>query len=147
MSFASQLRRFRQKSMNNVVKVKRLAAFELFSSIILSTPVDKGVLRNNWFVQMGSGSNETTDTPDTSGQGTVDRASRNLVVTNIREDIYFTNNLPYAQVVEYGDYPGGGPKTTDDGFSRKASKGMVRVNSLRWDKIVKDVARRVANEQ
>lgn len=146
MSFTSELRAFRNKSTAKVIKVKRLASFELFAAVIVATPVDKGVLRNNWFVQMSRGSTERTEDTDVSGQSTVDRTRARLVATNLREDIYFTNNLPYASVVEYGDYPPNGPKTTSDGFSRKASKGMVRVNALRWDKIVKSVARKVASE-
>lgn len=44
--------------------------------------------------------------------------------------MFFTNNLPYAERIEY------------DGWSRfKAPQGMVRKNVVRWDDIVAAKAR------
>lgn len=131
MSFTRQLNQFKSKAVQNIIKCKRLAAFDLFSSIILETPVDKGVLRNNWFVQIGSPSRKTTQQQD-GGSGAVSRAADVLVNTTLQEDIFFNNNLPYAVPIEF------------DGHSAKAPEGMVRVNTVRWDQIVSRTARRVA---
>ena len=119
--------------MEKYVEVKRMSAFDVSSSIIMETPVKKGVLRNNWFVQIGSPSNETTDDGDKSGQQAIARINAELMGTTIVQDIYLTNNLPYAHRIEY------------DGHSGQAPEGMVRVNLLRWDSIVARNARRVAN--
>lgn len=114
-------------------KVKRLSAFDLFSAIVLSTPVDKGVLRNNWFAANGSPSSETTE----AGSEPSAVISRIQVITNastLEQDILFTNNLPYAVPIEF------------DGHSAQAPAGMVRVNTARWDTIVKLNARRISRE-
>jgi hypothetical protein len=132
MSFASDLRAFRKKTMDNYVKIKRLSAFDLFAAIVLETPVDKGVLRNNWFAEIGRGSTETTDGEDPSGQQAIARIRNVLNGTDVAKDIFFTNNLPYAVPIEF------------DGISGKAPEGMVRINALRWDQIVRANVRKVA---
>ena len=60
MSFADDIARFRAETEEKVTKVKRMAAFDLFSSIVIETPVLTGVLRNNWYANLGSGSTQTT---------------------------------------------------------------------------------------
>lgn len=146
MSFSDDLLRFRRKTLEKYRTVKRLSAFDLFSAIVLETPVDKGVLRNNWFAAMGAGSTETTDSEDRSGNSTIQRIKQVLDGTDLSIDIFLTNNLPYAPVVEFGGYPNppeGGKGLTSGGFSRKAPEGMVRINTLRWDQIVKNNVRLV----
>lgn len=131
MSFSRDLQRFRERTMEKYTKVKRLSAFDLFSAIVLETPVDKGVLRNNWFASIGNGSTETTDTGDKSGASTVQKIRSILEGTDLVKDVFLTNNLPYAVPIEF------------DGISGKAPEGMVRVNVLRWNQIVRANARKV----
>jgi hypothetical protein len=133
MSFGDDLAKFRRRTLDKYIRVKRLSAFDLFSAIILETPVDKGVLRNNWFAEIGNGSSETTDSEDPSGQRAINRTRSVLEGTDIARDIFFTNNLPYAVPIEF------------DGISGKAPEGMVRINALRWDNIVRRNVRKVQN--
>ena len=124
MSFENDLKRFANVTSENIIKVKRLSAFDLFSAIIVETPVDKGPLRNNWFVGLGQGSTEAN--PDDTGgndQIVIDRTETEVNKSEF-EDVYFTNNLHYAPAIEF------------DGRSRKAREGMVRVNTIRWESIV-----------
>ena len=65
------------------------------------------------------------------------------------ETLYFYNNLPYAEVVEYGDYPDPVEKGTYNkqrkkyeirsagGFSKLAPEGMVRLNTMGFNKLLK----------
>lgn len=130
MTFGSDLEKFRKKTTEKIIIVKRTASFDLFSSIVISTPVDKGVLRNNWFVSIGR-PNLTTNPEDdaTSEQQVLERMRSILQDTTLAADIVFTNNLPYAVPIEF------------DGHSWRRPEGMVRVNSVRWDTIVKNVTR------
>ena len=61
------------------------------------TPRDTGRLRSSWFAQVGSGSNEVApegkDSPNTDAQ---------QLPLQFKEDIYLTNNLPYAQPIALG---------------------------------------------
>lgn len=134
MSFSRQLQEFRKKTLERYVRVKRLSAFDLFAAVVMETPVDKGVLRNNWFADIGNGSDETTEEGDKGGQGTIQRIKNVLDGVDLARDVFLTNNLPYAKPIEF------------DGHSGKAPEGMVRVNALRWDQIVKRNVRKVKSE-
>lgn len=125
MSFESDLNNFQKKTLVKYLKVQRLSAFDLFSSIVLETPVDKGVLRNNWFAEIGNPNLDKIDAADPSGSQAISRIRTVLNGVDISKDIFFTNNLPYAIPIEF------------DGISQKAPQGMVRVNTIRWDSIVR----------
>jgi hypothetical protein len=124
--FERSLKKFGKKAMDRHVKVKRMAAFDLFSSIVISTPVAKGVLRNNWFASIGTGSNEITKKGNASQtqQVTVGNIETVLGSTEAEKDTFLTNNLDYASRIEF------------DGYSWRVPQGMVRVNTARWSKIV-----------
>ncbi|QDP52362.1 MAG: hypothetical protein Unbinned4162contig1001_62 [Prokaryotic dsDNA virus sp.] len=123
MSFGAQLKKFKVNTMGRYVKVKRQSAFDLFSAIIIETPVDKGVLRNNWNVSFKTPDNSTTDQADKSNEP-IDRVERQLEGVDVINDIFFSNNLPYIIPIEY------------EGLSGKAKQGVVRVNTVRWPNIV-----------
>ena len=55
------------------------------------------------------------------------------------ETITLTNNLPYAKVIEFGGYPSSGPNTVG-GYSKQAPAGVVRVNSLRFQSLIREEA-------
>ena len=131
MSFESDLRRFQKKTLEKYLKVQRLSAFDLFAAIVLETPVDKGVLRNNWFAEIGNPNLDKLDTGDPSGSQAIARIRTVLEGVDISKDIFLTNNLPYAVPIEF------------DGISGKAPQGMVRVNTIRWDSIVRTNTRKV----
>lgn len=133
MSFSGDLDKFRIRTMAKFEKVKRLSAFDLFSAVVLATPVDKGVLRNNWFVANGTPSTEMTDT-GAFPAAVIARMRVEINRVTLDKDVILTNNLPYAIPIEF------------DGHSAQAPEGMVRVNTLRWDTMVKLNARRIARE-
>jgi len=126
MSFTKDLKKFEIDTLDKYDKVLRSSALDLFSAVVLSTPVDKGVLRNNWFVGIGSGSKEKTDAADSQGNTTISKINAGLKKGDRERSIFLTNNLPYGPTIEF------------DGHSKhKAPAGMVRINTARWDKIVK----------
>lgn len=128
MSFESQVRRFGNTTMARMDQVRRASALELFRLIIVETPVDNGVLRNNWRTQVNSPNTERKDGADPTGGLALTEAAANLGI--LTDTVFFTNNQPYAERIEY------------DGWSRfKAPSGMVRKNVVRWDEIVAAKAR------
>ena len=133
MSFTNDLQVFNKRTLKKAEVVKRRSALDLFSAIVLETPVDKGVLRNNWFATIGAPSTETTTRADKGGNATVGRIRSAIENANLKQDILLTNNLPYAAPIEF------------DGHSHKAPQGMVRVNTLRWDDIVAVNIRKAQN--
>jgi len=108
--------------------VERVAAatfIELFTSVIKDTPADTGRLQGNW--------QTTTNTPATgllTATGPAGAISM-VALTISKPDLYYlTNNLPYAETIEF------------DGHSKvKAPRGMVRINVKRLEQILRKKAR------
>lgn len=135
-----------KKAVDNIVleqneKVKAIYIQGL-SAVITSTPVhfkDGGRLRNNWFL--------TTSKPSQSTRGANSRGSASYSSLGKMPDyvldktIYFTNNMPYANVVEYGGYPknpkygtwtgSSFQKLSQNGYSKQDPNGMVRINLVK----------------
>lgn len=95
-------------------------------TIIKGTPVDEGRARNNWFLTVGSPSGLVGRADSTRGGGS-DASLMTMPESVLNKKIYFTNNLPYIETLEYGGYPtpSSGTKTTG-GFSKQAPNGWVR---------------------
>lgn len=140
MTFEQQIAAFIKKAKENPEKLSRQVSIKLFSAVILATPVDTGRLRMNWQAAGDSPASGNVSGTDTSGGVAI----RNVIsfVNNDPNWKVFTlaNNLPYAQKIEYGGYPGDGPNTTG-GYSKQAPAGMVRINVSRFQRLINDALR------
>ena len=88
---------------NNDVRGVYLAGLK---NIVEGTPVDKGRARNNWFLTVGSPSSETT----LRFTGSNSEKQLNKIPKGIfNKKIYYTNNLPYIERLEYGSWSGQAP--------------------------------------
>ena len=106
-------------------KALAATALDMFSDIVDLTPVDRGILRGNWQVQINSPASSEIET---------DRdpipPARTILSKYRGGSIYFSNNKEYAMTAEYGLWgtgAGATNKTTRDGYSVQAPYGMVRV--------------------
>ena len=115
------------------------------TAIVKQTPVhfkDGGRLRNSWTLSERS-PRGTVRTPNGSGSGSIASITRMPKIV-IGKKLYFTNPMPYANVVEYGGYPNPvkqGTNTSESGtqfqklsaggYSKQAPNGMVRLNVKR----------------
>ena len=149
MSFISDIKRFKVKASGNMEKTVRGTALSMFSHIITRTPRDTGRLVGNWQVSFNGYGRSQLQRKETH-QGANKRASA-------RGNKYKVNNLPYARVIEYGLYTGGGKpqrvrrkgrmvteiRTTAAGFSTQAPKGMVGIVKREFKQTMKRNAGRV----
>lgn len=108
------------------------------SAIIKSTPVDEGRARNNWFLTHRTPSTRTTSSRSDGGTSSINSLQK-MPKDVIGKKLYFTNNLPYIGVLEYGRYPIPGGSKTAGGFSKQAPKGMARINILRMAKKIRSL--------
>lgn len=121
------LKRISEKFEIGFNKVIRKTAFDLQAKIIKRTPRDTGRAAGSWGISEDVPSNAvlpegTYRSPETaSNQLTV------VSTTDKWQTLWIFNNLPYIQTLEFGLYPGIGPKTIA-GFSTQAPSGMVRVS-------------------
>ncbi len=120
--FESQLRGFGIKALDKVDKVRRASVLELFKLVIMATPVDTGRLRGNWQTTINSPAGAAITRDDPSGAAALAEAMANL--GSLADVVWFSNNLPYAERIEY------------EGWSRQAPEGMVRRHIAQWQRIV-----------
>lgn len=117
---------------NTVIKK---TAEALLTDIIMSTPVESGQLRGNWLT--------TLDNPDvsTSLKGTTDKSGfktignsrqvlRSFSINKGNSKIYMSNNLEYANKIEFGQH------------SQQAPYGMVRINIVKFDQLLNKEAKK-----
>lgn len=145
MSFTLDIQRFVEKAKKNPETVARQVSFKLFSAIIKGTPVGEengGRLRLNWQVAGASPATGMLDGTDKTGNSAIQNAANYIFSAAVWYDFTMTNNLPYAPVVEYGLFPGGGPNTVG-GYSKQAPSGMIRVNVLRFNQLLDEEAAKV----
>ena len=108
-------------------------------NIVEATPVHfdgGGRLKNNWFLTVSSASSKTRG-GQASGSSSLAQIG-SLPGYVLGKKIYFTNNLPYAGIVEYGGYPSPPKdgtwtgtkfeKLSSGGYSKQAPSGMTRIN-------------------
>lgn len=141
MTFEEQIKAFIRKAQENPQKVVRAVSIKLFSAVILGTPVDTGRLRMNWQASGATPASGEVGGTDPSGRNAINDVTRYVGNSAEWKEFTLTNNLPYARTVEFGEYRGGSPNTTPDGFSRQAPAGMVRVNVARFQRLINDALR------
>ena len=118
---------FKTKAMTqSLAKIKK-AIIGLTTDIIYDTPVLSGRLRNNWIPSINQGANYSMLGFDTSKRKSkvrpvVAETTGKVLELKLGDTFYFTNNLPYAERIEF------------TGWSKKAPQGMVRKNIIRWEK-------------
>ena len=115
-------------------------------AIKIGTPIDEGRTRNNWFLKVGAPSTEKTDL--TSGNDTYRTRMPKSV---LGKRLFFANNLPNINTLEYGGYPnpakfGSKDKVTGEisihtknGFSDQAVGGWVRVEILKMRNSIRKI--------
>jgi len=131
MSFASDLRRFANLTSQKMETVVKSSLVRIGSSIVVKSPVDTGRFRSNWLAAYGTADTTVNMSVDPSGQSSLNRLKMSVNGLNFREYFYFTNSLPYAKGLEYGD-------------SMQAPSGMVRVSVAAWENILADEIRKIA---
>lgn len=138
MSFNRQIKSFNDKTQKATNAVFRGTALSLFGKIVKRTPVGNpdtwkgkapkgyagGRLRANWQVQINSPADGEIDKQDKSGGSTINNGNANIARAKIGDSIFITNNLPYVEVIEYGNH------------SEQAPHGMVRVTIAEFKHIV-----------
>lgn len=130
MSFTLDIKNFVEKAKKNPETVARAVSFKLFSAVIKASPVDTGRFRMNWQTAGAITPSGILDTVDQSGNKAVAMAADYVFKNSDWGEFTLTNNLPYAERLEYG-------------WSNQAPQGMVRVNVARFNTLLEEEAAKV----
>lgn len=126
--------------------VVRGVALKMLTEVDLRSPVDEGRFRGNNNLAVNR-IDETEYPDDKSGAGAIARGASALAAFKMGDTINITNSLPYARVIEYGEYgkpPGSanGDKTTN-GFSSQAPAGVYGVTAVSFANFLSAEVRRL----
>ena len=130
MSFALDVSKFVEKAKKNPEKVMRQVSIKLFSAIIKASPVDTGRFRMNWMASGSTPASGITGATDKSGNIATGNATSFVLKAADWREFTLTNNLPYAQRLEYG-------------WSQQAPAGVVRTNVSRFQQLINEEANKV----
>lgn len=127
-----------------IEKTIRGGAIELFSEIVLRTPVGNstlwkndappgyvgGRLRGNWQASIDNQNLTELDVLDSSGTSTVSKGTTEINKYKLEDtNIWFSNNLPYAERVEHG-------------WSKQRPNGMVRTTVKLFEPLINKAVRK-----
>ena len=120
-SFASGLDEAARIPDRKILEIQLRIARFCIERILARTPIDTGRLISNWQVTIGvvpSGEPLLSDP--------LSEALSELLDLGPFQVVHVTNNTPYAEVVEHGEFEGDGPRTIG-GFSTQSPDGMVAI--------------------
>lgn len=107
-------------------------------NVVRLSPVDTGRFRGNWQLSIDSTISSSLTRQDLTGDNTLSEIAaivRNFTAGQIA---YLQNHVLYGHDIEYGTYNGPTPKVTEEGFSRQAPAGVVRITEERFLRIVNE---------
>jgi len=134
-----------EKVQGDLETVARKATLELFTAVVRMSPVDTGRFRANWNVSQGAPDTAVTESTDKGRAQTEVNKVQTLPIGGVT---YLSNSLPYAVVLEYGQYPNppkmGSKKRGEagmavhvrGGYSMQAPQGMVRISAMQFNDYV-----------
>lgn len=123
-SLEAQLREIAARRTGDIEDIASASMLRMGNRIIQGSPVDDGRFINNWMSAFNGIDYSTSRPKNKAGTDSTAGLESKTSKVELNVDFYFTNSLPYAKRLEY------------EGWSAQASKGMVRINALHWDKIV-----------
>lgn len=126
--FGAQVGSWTKKAEARLELAVRKIALDVFTRVILRSPVDTGRFRGNWQVSIGSIPQGTLELNDKTGQATISKVQAETLNLKAGQVIYLINNLPY------------GPRL-ENGWSKQAPAGMVDLTVREYRPIVDAVAR------
>lgn len=130
-SFAATLQQFADQAKADMDEVFRKVVIEIGSSVIRLSPVDTGRFRGNWQLTIDAPASASLDNYDKEGHETIAQLVSDAQPLTFGQTAYIVNNLIYAIPLEYG-------------HSQQALAGMVRITRERFQDIVAQAIREVA---
>lgn len=131
MGFADEIAQWSDRTRAKVELAVRKIALDVFTNVILMSPVDTGRFRGNWQVAIGTMPSGTVEINDKDGTATIGKVQAETLGLEAGQTIFLINNLPYALPLEYGS-------------SQQAPGGMVRLTAQRFQPIVDAVSRELS---
>lgn len=135
--FSIPLDQLAEKVKLDIETVTRKATLDMFNAVSLKAPVDTGRYRANMNVSYNAVDRTVTQSTD---QGRMQSEIDKVNTFPIGGIYFLTNSLPYASVIEFGEYPNppkNGTGKTANGYSTQAPQGVFRITAMEYSDYVK----------
>lgn len=109
--------------------------------VVRLSPVDTGLFRGNWQLTVDEETSGVLTREDQTGDSTISAIASKANSLTVGQVAYILNHIEYGYDLEYGTYFGPTAKVTEQGFSRQAPEGMVRVTEAEFIPIVNEAVR------
>tara|TARA_R100000951_G_scaffold84467_1_gene72250 strand:+ start:2592 stop:2966 length:375 start_codon:yes stop_codon:yes gene_type:complete len=116
MSFSSEVDKAVENIKKSAERKVRGTLMGIFGRTITRTPVDSGRLRNNWHTEINKQAGGGIRKGSRSGGQAIANAVDKTKKLKMGDTVYFSNNMPYAYIIEHGHH------------SKQAPRGMLRVS-------------------
>lgn len=100
--FTLDISKFVEQVKGDITDVVRKTAFDLFSTIIMTTPVDTSRAMNAWFCTVGGPSTQVSTSLDKSGAAAVEKMRAAANSAGPGDSIWLSNNVSYIVYLEFG---------------------------------------------
>lgn len=139
--FMDTINEWIEQTENRIDDVLQTIAIKVGESVVRLSPIDTGRFRGNWQMSIDSTATSSLLRYDLNGQATIDAIASVANSFTAGQVAYIQNHVLYGNDLEYGTYNGPTAKVTDEGFSRQAPHGMVRVTEAQFLNIVNEAVR------
>lgn len=129
--FSIDIAAFVAKAKDNADLVLRKVALDMFSRVVIKTPVKSGRARGSWQCTIGSIPAGQVNHLDKTGAETIARINAAVAPAKAGDVVHLTANLPYINRLEWG-------------HSAQAPSGMVRITVSEWNQAVERAAQSVS---
>ncbi len=149
IEFKADINAYQKAIKRTYVTAFKRAAMYLSNQIIGNSPHDTGKFIASNKIAINYVNDDTYNGPNVPKTGAKQIAkgeqqkikSINQRLIDKGVTIWFSNNVPYNLMIEYGLYNPSGPKITGNGYSKKSPKGVYRLagqsTEIRMQEIIK----------
>lgn len=139
--FLDTINRWVEETETRVDDILQTIVIKVGESVVRLSPVDTGRFRGNWQLTIDSLAGSSLLRYDQDGQSTINEIASKANSFTAGQVAYIQNHVLYGDDLEWGNYNGPTAKVTDEGFSRQAPSGMVRVTEAEFMNIVNEAVR------
>lgn len=141
--FFNTINEWVEQTQSDIDNVLQTVVLLVGQSVVRLSPVDTGRFKGNWQLSIDETIDNSLIRQDPEGTQTLADIARTANRFTAGQVAYIQNHVLYGTDIEYGLYNGPTQKVTDDGYSRQAPAGVVRVTAAEFIEIVNQAVRMV----
>lgn len=129
-TFALDVRKFAEATEQRLDLVLKKVTFDIFTDIVLTTPVDTGRARGSWTIGNNALPRSYNAGNDKGGLRALSQGQGRITRAKAGESLFIATNLAYMPFLEYGS-------------SFQAPRGMVRIAARKYNRFMRQAIREV----